>query len=114
MTYRAIGRLAVVALTGTFIFAAVPAMAASNDKSAESSGSAVSKHHKKIRVVHRRSHDDREAASSDRRGTEPAKNQAKVETKPDALPTDVADARAQMTWASEARGRGRMLANTRS
>jgi hypothetical protein len=105
MTYRAIGRLTVVALTGTFILAAVPAMAASNDKSAESTGSVASKHHKKIRVAHRRNRDDDEVASSDRRGDEAAKNtdkntdknQAKVETKPDALPTNVADARAQMT-----------------
>jgi len=101
MTYRAIGRLAVLALTGTFIFAAVPAMAASNDKSAESSGSVASKYHKKIRVAHRRNHDDDEVANSDRRGSETAKNaaktQAKVETKPSALPTSVADARAQLT-----------------
>ena len=38
MTNRAIGRLAVLALTGTFIFAALPAMAASADKGAESAG----------------------------------------------------------------------------
>jgi hypothetical protein len=99
MTYRAIGRLAVLALMGTFIVAAVPAMAASNDAGADN-GSVVSKHHKKIRVAHRRNHDDDQAANSDRRGSE-AKNQdksrAKLETRPDALTTDVADARAQMT-----------------
>ena len=97
MTNRAIGRLAVLALTGVFIFSAVPAMAASADKSTESSGSAVSKQHKKIRVAHRRNRDDADVASSDRGASKAAKSQAKVETKPEALPTDVADARAQMT-----------------
>jgi hypothetical protein len=100
MTYRAIGRLAVLALTGTFIFAAVPAMAASTDKSADSSDASVSKHHKKIRVAHPRNRDD-DAVASRRRSAEATKtadkDQAKVEAKPDALPTSVADARAQLT-----------------
>ncbi len=97
MTYRAIGRLAVIALTGTFVFAAGPAFACSGDKCTESS-SVVSKHHKKIHVVHRRHHGD-DIASSDQSasGRDAVKNQAKVETKPNTLPSDVADARAQMT-----------------
>jgi hypothetical protein len=100
MTHRAVGRLAAFALTGAFIFAAVPAFAAcSGDKCTESSGPVVSKHHKKIHVAHRRHRDDDDVASNDRRGSErdAAKNQAKLEAKPDALPSGVADARAQMT-----------------
>jgi hypothetical protein len=98
MIHRAVGRLVVIALTGTFILAAGTAFAACSGDgcSTEISGSFVWKHHKKIRVAHRRDHDD-EVASSDRRGSDAAKSQAKVETKPDALPADVADAHAQMT-----------------
>jgi hypothetical protein len=99
MTYWAIGRLAVIALTGTFVFAAGPAFAdCSGDKCADSSSVASTKHSKKIHVAHRRHRDDDEVASNDRRSSDPdaAKDQAKVEAKPNTLPVDVADARAQM------------------
>jgi hypothetical protein len=100
MTYWAIGRLAVIALTGTFVFAAVPAFAAcSGDKCADSSSVASTKHSRKIHVAHRRHRDDDdEVASNDRRSSDrdAAKDQAKVEAKPNTLPADVADARAQM------------------
>lgn len=109
MTYRAIGRLVVIALTGTFMLAAGPAFAAcSGDTCTESGSPVVSKHHKKIRVAHRHNRDDDDVATSDRRDSDAAKsvakNQAKVETKPDALPANVADARAQMT-ADDAKAR---------
>jgi hypothetical protein len=98
MTRRAIGRLAVFALTGAFVFAAVPAFACSDDNCADSSGPVISKHHKTIRVAHRRHHDDDDVASWGRpgSGSDTAKSQAKVEAKPNALTSDVADARAQM------------------
>lgn len=99
MTYWAIGRLAVIALTGTFVFAAVPAFAAcSGDKCADSSSVASTKYSRKIHVAHRRHRDDDEVASNDRRSSDrdAAKDQAKVEAKPNTLPVDVADARAQM------------------
>jgi hypothetical protein len=98
MTYRAVGRLAVIALTGILVFAAGPAFAAcSGDKCTDGSSAISMRHHKKIHVVHRRHHDD--IASSDRRDSarDAAKDQAKVDTKPKTLPSDVADARAQMT-----------------
>ena len=98
MTYWAIGRLAVIALTGTFVFAAVPALAAcSGDKCADSSSVASTKH-SKIHVAHRRHRDDDEVASNDRRSSDrdAAKDQAKVEAKPNTLPVGVADAQAQM------------------
>jgi hypothetical protein len=96
MTYRAIGRLVVLALTGTFMLAAGPALAAcSGDKCTDIGATAASKHHKKVRVAHRRNHDDDEVATSDRR--DGAKSPATVDAKSDALPADVADARAQMT-----------------
>jgi hypothetical protein len=49
-------------------------------------------------VAHRRQHADDDVASSDRRSSErdSAKDQANIETKP-TLPSDVANARAQMT-----------------
>src|SRR5260221_14518208 len=99
MIHRAIGRLAVIALTGTFIFAAGPAFAACSGDKCETGNSAVSKTHpKKGRVAHRRQNDGDDIASGDRASDrDAAKNQAKAETKPNALPTDVADARAQMT-----------------
>ena len=99
MTYWAIGRLAVIALTGTFVFAAVPALAAcSGDECADSSSVASTKHSKKIHVAHRRHRDDDEVASNDRRSSDrdAAKDQAKVEAKPNTLPVGVADAQAQM------------------
>jgi len=91
MTNRAIGRLAVLALAGTFIFAALPAMAASADKGAESSGSSLSKHPKKTRVAHPRAEAPRNTDKDQ------AKVEAKAEAKTDALPTGVADARAQLS-----------------
>jgi hypothetical protein len=99
MTRKAIGRLAVIALTGAFVFAAGPAFACSGDDCADSSGPTISKHSKKVRVAHHRHQRDDDVASWGRpsSGSDTAKNQAKVEVKPDALPADVADARAQMT-----------------
>jgi len=99
MTYWAIVRLAVIALTGTFVFAAEPAFAAcSGDKCADGSSVASTKHSKKIHVAHSRHRDDDEVASNDRRSSDrdAATDQAKVEAKPNTLPVDVADARAQM------------------
>ncbi len=99
MTGKSIGRLAVIALTGAFVFAAVPGFACSGDSCTDSSGPAISKHSKKVRVAHRRHHDDNDVASWGRpsSGSDTAKNQAKVEAKPDALSSDVADAHAQMS-----------------
>lgn len=99
MTGKAIGRLAVIALAGAFVFAAVPAFACSGDNCTDSSGPAISKHSKKVRVAHRRHHDDDDVASWGRpsSGSDSAKSQAKIEAKPDALPSGVADARAQMS-----------------
>jgi len=100
MTGRAIGRLAVIALTGAFIVGAVPAFACTGDNCADPSGLVISKHSKKVRVAHRRHHsDDGDVASWGRpsSGSDTAKSQAKVEAKPTALPSDVADARAQMS-----------------
>jgi hypothetical protein len=100
MKYWAIGRLAVIALTGVFVFAAVPAFAACNGDRCTEGGSAISKrHYKKIHVAHRRQLSDDDVASNDRRSSErdSAKDQADVETKPSTLPSDVANARAQMT-----------------
>ncbi len=98
MTDKAFGRLAVIALTGAFVFAALPALACSGDQCADGSGPVISKHAKKVRVAHRRHHED-DVASGDRSssGSDMAKNQAKVETRPDAMPSAVADARAQMS-----------------
>lgn len=99
MTYWAIGRLAVIALTGIFVFAAVPAFAAcSGDKCDGSSSVASTKHSRNIHVAHHRHRDDDEVASNDRRSSDrdAAKDQAKVEARPNTLPVDVADARAQM------------------
>lgn len=97
MTGKAIGRLAVIALTGVFVFVAVPAFACSGDNCADRSGPGISKHHKTIRVAHRRHHDD-DVASWGRpsAGSDVAKSQTKVEAKTDALPSNVADARAQL------------------
>ncbi len=99
MIRRAIGRLAVIALTGTLVFVAVPALACSGDKCDDnSSPMAVSKHIKKIRVARRHHHGD-DVARFDQSSSaaNAVKSQAKVETKPNILPSDVADARAQMS-----------------
>jgi hypothetical protein len=100
MTGKAIARLAVIALTGVFVFMAVPAFACTGDNCADSNGPVISKNSKKVRVAHRRHHrDDDDVASWGRPGSssDTAKSQAKVEAKPDALPSDVADAHAQMS-----------------
>ncbi len=96
MKHWAIGRLTVIALTGVFVFAAVPAFAACNgDKCADGSSAISKRHFKTIHVAHRRQHgDDDDVANSDRRDS--AKDQVKVDAKANALPSDVADARAQM------------------
>jgi hypothetical protein len=100
MIRRAIGRLAIIALTGAFVFAAGSAFACSGNDCADSSGPTISKHSQRVRVAHHRHQsDDDDVASWGRpsSGGDTAKNQAKVEAKPNALPSDVADARAQMT-----------------
>ena len=103
MKHWAIGRLTAIALTGVFVFTAVPAFAAcSGDKCTDSSSIVSKRHDNKIHVAHRRHHDD-DVASADRRNSDrdAAKDQAKVEAKSNAksnaLPSDVANARAQMT-----------------
>jgi hypothetical protein len=98
MTSRAIGRLTVIALTGAFVFVAGPTFACSGDNCADSGNPVISKH-KRVRVAHHRHRsDDDDVASWGRpsSGGDTAKSQAKVETKPDTLPSNVADARAQM------------------
>ena len=106
MRHNAIGRLAVIALSGTFIFAAVPAFAACSGDNCTGSDSSVSvkKHSKKIHVAHRRHYDDDDIASIGRRqpDADTAKSAAKIDARAngasaDALPAEVADARAQMT-----------------
>ena len=100
MKHWAIGRLVVITLTGVFVFTAVPAFAAcSGDKCTDSSSIVSKRHDKKIHVAHRRQHDDDDVTSADRRNSDrdAAKDQAKVEAKSNALPSDVANARAQMT-----------------
>jgi hypothetical protein len=99
MTGKAIGRLAAIALTGAFVFVAVPAFACSGDNCADSGGQVISKHSKKVRVARRRHRDDDDVASWGRPnfGSDTAKSQAKVEARPAALPSDLADAHAQMS-----------------
>ena len=96
MTLKAVGRLALIALTGTFVFAAAPAFAAcSGDNCSDSTGKPVvlKKFTKKrIHAAHRRHHDD-EVASRDRDRSDTGRGAAKSDT----LSSDVADARAQMT-----------------
>jgi hypothetical protein len=72
MKHWAIGRLTVIALTGIFVFAAVPAFAACIGDKCTEGGSTISKRQYK-------------------------KDQVKVDAKSNALPSDVADARAQMS-----------------
>ena len=96
MTYWAIGRVAVIALTGTLVLAAAPAFAAcSGDKCTESDSTISKRHYKRIHVAHRRHHGDDDVASNDRPSEHAAKDQA--DARPNTLPSGVADARAQMT-----------------
>jgi len=98
MTIRAIGSLALIALTGTFILSITPANAACGDKCETADKLVVAKKSiKKVRVAHRH-HRDSDVGTRDRGSDRAvAKDESKVDTRAAVLPMDVADARAQMT-----------------